>query len=266
MITNPRSPRVRAAAKLAKKNARSLTGLFLVEGPQSLSEAVQYVPELIDQVFLTPEAEERNQKLCLELSMAGVELVYVSEKVLETLSDTVSPQGIIAVCRQPNPNLSEFLRQELKTVVILEQVRDPGNAGTIIRVADAAGIDGVIVTEESVDIFNPKVVRSTTGSLFHIPVFTGIPLATAIEALRSQGIKIYAADISGSSIIDARAAGKLSEPHAWLFGNEAHGLSAEDLQSVDEALIIPIFGKAESLNLATAASVCIYESAFAQRS
>src|SRR5690606_32350917 len=143
MITNPRSPRVRAAAKLSKKNARSQTGLFLVEGPQAIEEAVRFAPELIDQVFLTSGAEERYPELCLELNMVGVELVLVSEKVMEPLSDTVTPQGIVAVCRQPQYSLDDFLRKQLSLVVVLERVRDPGNAGTIIRVADAAGADGV---------------------------------------------------------------------------------------------------------------------------
>src|SRR5690606_397498 len=142
----------------------------------------------------------------------------------------------------------------------------PGNAGTIIRAADAAGADGVILTGRSVDLYNPKVVRSTTGSIFHLPVATGIDLEPVLERTRAAGLQVLAADIKGDDLLEARRDGILGRPTAWLFGNEARGLSDEHFAAVDRAITVPIYGKAESMNLATAASVCLYESAFAQRS
>jgi TrmH family RNA methyltransferase len=145
-------------------------------------------------------------------------------------------------------------------------VRDPGNAGTIIRAADAAGADAVILTGRSVDLYNPKVVRSSTGSIFHLPVAVGVTLDDVRERAREAGLQVFAADIKGTDLLAARNEGLLLAPTAWLFGNEARGLSDEDLAKVDRSISVPIYGHAESMNLATAASVCLYESAFALRS
>jgi TrmH family RNA methyltransferase len=152
-----------------------------------------------------------------------------------------------------------------RLVVILEEVRDPGNLGTIIRVADSAGADAVILTGRSVDLYNPKVVRSTTGSLFHIPVVMDVELDAALAAVRGAGLQVLAADMHGTPVPNVRASGGLDAPTAWLFGNEARGLSSEHVALADASVAVPIYGEAESMNLATAASVCIYESAFAQR-
>src|SRR5690606_11610590 len=130
---------------------------------------------------------------------------------------------------------------------------------------DAAGADAVVLTGRTVDLYNPKVVRATTGSLFHLPISVGGDLVTVRERAHEAGLRIIAADVKGQDLLEARAAGTLAEPTAWLFGNEAHGLRDEDLELADVALRLPIYGSAESLNLATAASVCLYESAFAQR-
>lgn len=153
-----------------------------------------------------------------------------------------------------------------RLIAVLEEVRDPGNAGTIIRAADAAGADAVILTGRSVDLYNPKVVRSTTGSLFHLPVAMEATLGDVIDRAREAGLQTLAADIKGDDLLDVRTAGLLGNPTAWVFGNEARGLADEQLTLVDRAVSLPIYGQAESLNLATAASVCLYESAFALRS
>jgi TrmH family RNA methyltransferase len=179
------------------------------------------------------------------------------------MADTVTPQGVVAVCRQFPVSVKDLLSRDAKLVAILDEVRDPGNAGTIIRAADAAGADGVILTGKSVDAYNPKVVRSTTGSLFHVAVAQGGELDAAITAVKAAGLQVLAADIAGEEIPAVR--GRLAQPTAWLFGNEAHGLTDESLQFADHVVRVPIYGHAESLNLATAASVCLYESAFAQR-
>lgn len=268
MIDNPRSPRVRAVAKLAKKDARSETGLFLLEGPQALAEALTYRSELVVELYATPTALERYTDLGQAAVDAGVEVEFVTEQVLESMADTVTPQGVIAVCHQFPTSVKDILRageHAPKLVVILEDVRDPGNAGTIIRAADAAGADGVILTGRSVDLYNPKVVRASTGSIFHIPIAVGVELPAVIERARGCGLRVIAADIKGDDLLAARAAGELAAPTAWVFGNEARGLQDEQLAMADGALVVPIYGKAESMNLATAASVCLYESAFAQR-
>ncbi|MBA4247230.1 MAG: RNA methyltransferase [Microbacterium sp.] len=265
MIDNPRSPRVRAAAKLAKKNQRTETGLFLIEGPQAVAEALHYRPDLVIEVFATANALDRHPALAHAAAASHVRVETVTDAVLDVIADTVTPQGVIAVCRQFALTLDEVIARGPRLVAVLEEVRDPGNAGTIIRVADAAGADAVILTGTSVDVFNPKVVRATTGSLFHVPVVVGVPLATALERLRGAGARILAADISGDDLLAVRSDGELDGSTAWLFGNEARGLTAEQLALTDRAVIVPIYGQAESLNLATAAAVCLYESAFAQR-
>jgi RNA methyltransferase, TrmH family len=266
MIDNPRSPRVRAVAKLAKRDARAETGLFLLEGPQAVSEALQYRPDLLVELFATPTALERYSDISRRAAEEGIEVEFVSEVVLDAMADTVTPQGIIAVCRQFPTSLKDILGSEPKLIAILEEVRDPGNAGTIIRAADAAGADAVILTGRSVDLYNPKVVRATTGSLFHLPVAISPELEIVVEKSKGIGLQVIAADIKGADLLAARKAGALAAPTAWLFGNEARGLSDEHYALADWVITVPIYGHAESMNLATAASVCLYESAFAQRS
>lgn len=266
MIDNPRSPRVRAVAKLAKREARSETGLFLLEGPQSVSEALEFRPELLVELYATPTAWEKHTTLGALATRAGLDVEFVTEAVLDTMADTVTPQGIIAVCRQFPTSVKDILSSEPRLIAILEEVRDPGNAGTIIRAADSAGADAVILTGRSVDVYNPKVVRATTGSLFHLPVAAGVELESVVDRIKSMGMQVIAADIKGGDLLVARNSGVLAGPTAWLFGNEARGLTDEHYALADQVISVPIYGHAESMNLATAASVCLYESAFAQRS
>jgi TrmH family RNA methyltransferase len=266
VLENPRSPRVRAVAKLAKRAARDETGLFLLEGPQAVREALAFRPESIVELFATPTALERHQDLRDAAAEAGLEIEYTAEPVLEAMADTVTPQGIVAVARQFPTSLRDVLAAGPRLLAICEEVRDPGNLGTIIRAADAAGADAVVLTGRTVDPYNPKVVRATTGSLFHIALARAGELDTAVTAIRAAGLRVVAADVKGEDLLAARAAGMLAQPTAWLFGNEARGLEDSALELADAALRLPIYGSAESLNLATAASVCLYESAFAQRS
>jgi TrmH family RNA methyltransferase len=263
VIDNPRSPRVRAVAKLAKRSARAETGLFLAEGPQAVAEALAFHPETLVELYATRHALDKHGALAQAAVEAGVVIDSVSDQVLNAMSDTVTPQGVIAVCRQFPVSIEALLAGRPKLIAILEEVRDPGNAGTIIRAADAVGADGVILTGRSVDAYNPKVVRSTTGSIFHVPVAQGFDLPTALDAVRAAGLRILAADIGGDELPEL--AGDLGKPTAWLFGNEAHGLADESVALADRVVRVPIYGRAESLNLATAASVCLYQSAFAQR-
>ncbi|MET4159879.1 RNA methyltransferase [Agromyces sp. PvR057] len=266
MLENPRSPRVRSVAKLAKKASRSETGLFLLEGPQAVSEALRFRPELVLELFATPTAVERHPEIVAAAEEVDLELEYVTEEVLESMADTVTPQGFVAVCRQFPTAVKDVFAASPKLIAILEEVRDPGNAGTIVRAADAAGADAVVFTGRAVDLYNPKVVRSSTGSIFHVPVAVGADLADVLVRARAAGLTVLAADVKGDDLLAARTDGVLAKPTAWLFGNEARGLLDEQLELADRVVTVPIYGHAESMNLATAASVCLYESAFAQRS
>jgi len=265
VLENPRSPRVRAVAKLTKRSARTETGLFLLEGPQAVREALSYRPDAIVELFTTPTAWDRHGDLRQAAVRAGVRFEYVTEFVLAAMADTVTPQGVVAVARQTPTSVREVFAASPRLIAICEEVRDPGNLGTIIRAADATGADAVVLTGRTVDLYNPKVVRSTTGSLFHLPVAVGADLADVVDRAHEAGLQVVAADVKGDDLLAARAEGVLVRPTAWLFGNEARGLEERALKLADRALRLPIFGRAESLNLATAASVCLYESAFSQR-
>ncbi len=254
---------MRAVAKLAKKSARTETGLFLLEGPQSVEEILNYRPELVVELYATKSALERHPDIELIAVEAGVDVRVATEAVLESMSDTITPQGFVGVARQFPTSLDEVFAAGPKLVAVLQRVRDPGNAGTIVRAADSAGADAVIFSDDSVDLYNPKVVRSTTGSLFHVPIAVGAKLADIVARAHAGGLQVLAADVKGEDLLAARAA--LAAPTVWVFGNEAHGLEGDELAQADRVITIPIYGSAESMNLATAASVCLYESAFAQR-
>jgi TrmH family RNA methyltransferase len=167
------------------------------------------------------------------------------------------------VCQQFHVSLEDVLEAKPKLIAFLAQIRDPGNAGTVLRAADAAGADAVVFSKGSVDIYNPKVVRSTTGSMFHLPFVVEAEIESSIALLKQAGLQVLAADVSGTSLagIDSNS---LAKPTVWLFGNEAWGLEPEVASLADTLVQVPIYGAAESLNLATAASVCLYASAFAQ--
>lgn len=266
MLDNPRSPRVRAVAKLAKKSARSDTGYFLLEGPQAAREALTWRPELLVSLFATAHAVHKHDDVAVLAKRENREIELVSEQVLDAMADTVTPQGFVAVCRMFTSALDDVFAAAPRLIAVLEEVRDPGNAGTIIRAADSAGADAVVFSGHTVDLYNPKVVRSTTGSIFHLPVAVGADIDDVLGRAKGAGLRVIAADMAGDDLLVARMSGELARPTAWVFGNEAHGLSAEAVALVDRVITVPIYGHAESMNLATAASVCLYESAFAQRS
>jgi TrmH family RNA methyltransferase len=184
--------------------------------------------------------------------------------VLAAMCDTETPQGIAAVCRMLDVPLEQTLSglPADALVCVLTNVRDPGNAGTVIRGADAAGADAVIVSDASVDVYNSKVVRSTVGSLWHLPVSLGSTVPEILDALRLRSIRLLAADGAGTTLLhDA----DLTGAHAWVMGNEAWGLPREVRDLCDDVVRVPIHGHAESLNLAMAATICLYASADARR-
>jgi TrmH family RNA methyltransferase len=261
-LTSLRSTRVTAAHRLAKRSFRGKERRFLVEGPQAVREAV---PHLIE-VYATAEAAERHADIVAAARAAGAPVLTATSEVMAEISDTVTPQGLVGVCRFLDSPFEEILRARLKLVALLANVRDPGNAGTVLRCADAAGADAVVLTDASVDPYNPKAVRASAGSLFHLPVAMGVPVEVAVSGLRAAGVRVVAADGAGARDLDAELdEGTMSGPTAWLFGNEAWGLPEETRALADEVVRVPIHGRAESLNLATAAAVCLYASARAQR-
>ncbi|CCH78462.1 putative rRNA methyltransferase [Nostocoides japonicum T1-X7] len=260
MLTNPRADRVKAVRALSRRSSRERAGRFVAEGPQSVREAVRYAPADVVDLYADPAAATRHADLLAEARAHGIRVHPASSDVLAAMTETPTHQGLLAVCHIPGPGpdpLGEILASGPRVLAFLTHVRDPGNAGTVIRAADAAGVDAVLLSEGSVDVHAPKVVRSTAGSLFHLPVVTGLPVPATLDRLRDHGIHTLAADGAGSTLLpDADLRG----PHAWVFGNEAWGLPPEVRARCDDVVRVPILGRAESLNLATAATVCLYAS------
>lgn len=248
---------LRSVRRLTQRRGRDLTGKFLAEGRQAVREALA-ADDLVEEVIVIDPAKHADL-----LDGRQVPVWVASDHQMRQLSDTVTPQGIIAVCRQLNYDWS-FL-DDARLVVICAQVRDPGNAGTVIRCADAFGADAVILTSGSVEIYNPKTVRSTVGSLFHMPILTGVPLSEAVDRVKRRGMTVLAADGVGAPLDLLSAEGGLSGPVAWIMGNEAWGLPEADAQLADKIVAVPMWGQAESLNLSSAAAVCLYATASAQR-
>jgi TrmH family RNA methyltransferase len=189
---------------------------------------------------------------------------------MDELAQTVTPQGLLAICGFIDVPLTEVTGPgegtKLSLVALLANVRDPGNAGTVLRTADAAGAHAVVFADASVDPYNGKCVRASAGSLFHLPVVAGARLEDVVTTMRDAGLRIVAADgRAGRSLDDPGVQARLAEPTAWMFGNEAWGLPPELVALADEPIAVPIYGRAESLNLAAAAAVCLYASARAQR-
>jgi TrmH family RNA methyltransferase len=265
MYATASATRIKAARRLTKRALRERERAFLAEGPQAVSEALA-TGARVSGLFVTAPAQAKHADLVEAAERAGVEVQLVSGEVMGELAQTITPQGLLAVCDFVDVPLDRLKNSKLRLVAVLANVRDPGNAGTVLRTADAAGADAVVFTDASVDLYNGKCVRASAGSLFHLPVVAGGRLPLAIAALRQAGLRILAADGRADSTLDDPATGAgLSVPTAWLFGNEAWGLPEELLALADETVAVPIYGRAESLNLASAAAVCLYASAAAQR-
>ncbi|NUP60012.1 MAG: RNA methyltransferase [Pseudarthrobacter sp.] len=285
-LSNPRADRVRDVAKLAGRPARLKRGQFLAEGPQAVREALKLHqqrlakgdPGVVTEVYASEGCLDRFPEF--EDLAAGTNARLATDEVLAAMADTVNPQGIVAVCRFVDVALADVLDAGPRLIAVLCQVRDPGNAGTVLRAADSAGADAVVFTTSSVDIYNPKAVRSTAGSLFHLPVVLAADPAELAAACNARGIGILAADGYGQLDLDVlqdenarrrltgggpESAYDLGAPTAWFFGNEAQGLSEAELRLADHRVAVPVYGAAESLNLGTAATVCLYASARSQR-
>jgi TrmH family RNA methyltransferase len=259
-VLTVRSGRVKEARKLSRRSVRAERRLFLADGPKAVAGALS-VDDCVVEVFATPAATEEHA----ELAASGARWTLVEERALASLSDSVTPAGLVAVCRFLDVPLADALVAAVPRLLpVCADVRDPGNAGTVVRTADAAGADAVVLAGSSVDAYHPRTVRASVGSLFHLPVVIEPDPLAAVRAARDAGLVVLAADAAGEvDLYDADE--QLARPTAWLFGNEAWGLPAELAAAADHRVRIPIHGRAESLNLATAAALCLYASARVQR-
>lgn len=260
-ITSAGNAAVKAARKLSRRQARERADAFLVEGPAAVSEALGSLVRL----FVADAADASVVRLADRARRRGVEVLDVTDTVMAGLAGTVTPQGVVGVATLPRPALDSVLGGA-RLVVVLSRVSDPGNLGTIIRTADAAGADAVVLAGSSVDPRNPKAVRASAGSLFHLPVLDGLSFADVVAGCRRHGLRLVAADAQGEQVHTEL---DLLHPVAFVLGSEAHGLDEAVLASCDVVARIPISdaprpgygGRAESLNLAASAAVLLYEAA-----
>lgn len=270
MITSTSNSQVKQVSAIAKKaKARRESGLFIVEGEKMFSELPKerlhrtYVTES----FLRQQGEEADRLL------AGCRYETVTDEVMKAMADTQTPQGILALCRQFSYELSDILGERKEgdehtqekppaQLVILETLQDPGNLGTILRAGEGAGITGVIMNSTTADIYNPKVIRSTMGSVYRVPFVYVEDLAGAVRRVKQVGVRLYAAHLKGEKNYDQQ---DYTGSTGFLIGNEANGLSDETAELADAYIKIPMLGKVESLNAAVAASILMYETARQRR-
>jgi len=260
-VFTERTARVVAARKLTRRAGRDAAGEFLAEGPQAVREALAHDPPPRE-LFVTEAAAARHADLVERAHAAGVPVSAVTPRAAAGLSETATPQGIVAVCPALDVPTATALAGRPRLVAVLADIRDPGNAGTVLRSADAAGADAVVFAGDSVDPYNGKTVRASAGSLFHLPVVRGARLPDALAAARAAGLTVLAADGAGERELTDLP--ELAAPTAWLFGNEAWGLPADTGALADARVRIPISPRAESLNLGAAAAVCLFASSAAQ--
>jgi TrmH family RNA methyltransferase len=258
-----RAARVVAARKLLRRAGRDRAGRFLVEGAQAVWEALRYAR--VQELFVTDAAAQRHPELLNPELRAGAPVVRITERAAAALSDTVTPQGILAVCDLLDVPLDRAIEGTPSLVAVCVAIADPGNVGTVIRVADAAGAEAVVLAGDTVDPHNGKAVRASTGSVFHLPIARERDTGAALGACRAAGLTLLVADSGGElDLHDPAAAAVLAGPVAWIFGGEAHGIPDAVAERADHRVRVPIHGRAESLNLATAAAICLYASVAAR--
>lgn len=244
VLTSTRNPRVRAVAALSRRRERVATGRHLAEGPRAVAEAL--AAGLVTEVLVTAD---RRDRLTIP---GGTPVTVVADHVLAAIADASTPQGVVAVVETPTATLDEVLTGRF--AVVLDGLADPGNVGTIVRTADAAGASGVVVTSGSADPFGPKAARSAVGSTYHLPIVTGVTLAEVVAAAHDGGWQLAGLDAAApSSIYDLEPG---DAPLALVLGSEAHGLS--DADALDRTLAVPMAGRAESLNVAAATAVAAF--------
>lgn len=256
MITSTANQQVKRLIQLQNKGKlRDEEGVFVLEGKKVFDELRKYRPEFLVMTYLS----ESFYKLILEAEpgyLDDIPYEVLADNVFKEASETVTPQGILAIVKQPKYELENLLAADGPLrFLILENLRDPGNLGTILRTAEGAGVNGVILSKGSVDIFNPKVIRSTMGSIFRVPFLYVEDLQETMKRLQENGVTLYAAYLSGSEVYDKITYANRS---AILIGNEANGLSKEVAEAADVRVRIPMSGELESLNAAVAAAILMY--------
>ncbi|WP_078278270.1 TrmH family RNA methyltransferase [Mycobacteroides franklinii] len=241
------------AVKLHRPAARRRAGLFLAEGPNLVEAALR--SRAVEHVFATEAALERFADL-----LADAPVRLVTERAAKALSDTVTPVGLVAQCRSIAATWPQVIADSPRFVVVAVDISEPGNAGTLIRVADAMGADAVVLAGNCVDPFNGKSLRASAGSIFNIPVVSEGDVTAIVGDLAALGAAVLATTLDGDVSLD-EADSILAGPCAWIFGNEAHGLDDASAALATHRISIPMRGGAESLNLASAASICLYATA-----
>jgi len=254
MISSTTNPRVKNISLLQKKGKeRKAQGLFVIEGRKLFEEVLRDAPDAIREVFVT---EEYLNAPAQKATLKNVDYEVVSDNVMKAMAETMEPQGVLATVRIPQYDFAKLSEQENATWVALEDLRDPGNLGTILRTAEAAGVTGVILSANSVDMYNPKVVRATMGAIFRVPHTYTADLLGTLEEMKKKGACVYAAHLSGTQYYDEP---EYSGQSVILIGNEANGLSNEASAAANCLVKIPMEGKSESLNAAVATSLFVYE-------
>lgn len=252
-ITGLQNPVVKAAAELKQKKYRQQQGRFLAEGLRTVEEAVRY--GAVQSIFYTAIEDERTRTVLEEAAAKQVKLICVSEAVLKKIADTETPQGVIAVCEMGKSSVEDLLATG-QMLLVLDRVGDPGNIGTMLRTADAAGLGGFVLLKGSADIYAPKTVRASMGSLFHLPVVSGVSEAEFVSSARKAGYELLVTCLDGAdNLYKADLRGRL----AFVMGNEANGVTDSLLEAADKRVFIPMQGRAESLNVAMAAGVVMFE-------
>lgn len=258
LLVSPRSERVRSVAGLGRRAARQRSGRFLIEGPHAVRELLAHAATKVLDVYVTEQGAVAHDDIVTAAREARVGVYECTEEILALMADAQHPQGVLAVARSIDVPMTEAVAGVGGGfVVVLSNVRDPGNAGTVIRAADAFGASAVLIGDGSVDLYNPKVIRSTVGSAFHLPISLGGSTAGIIQACRGAGLRVLAADGGSSTALPEV---DLTVPHAWILGNEAWGIPAHIRELCDDVVAVPIVGHAESLNVAMAATVCLHTS------
>lgn len=255
MITSHSNPKVKQVAQWqTNAGERRRAGIFLAEGFKMCEEAPE---ESIREIYVTPEALEKSRSqplLWAKLERAGYETV--SCEAFRKMSDTRTPQGILCVVERPRYSMEQLLSVPDPLLMVLEDLQDPGNLGTIVRTGEGAGVTGIVMSDTTVDIYNPKTIRATMGSIYRVPFVCAGDLCRAAGQMRERGIRVYAAHLAGEKDYDGFC---FRRGTAFLIGNEGNGLSRELAECADSFLKIPMEGKVESLNAAVSAALLMYE-------
>lgn len=254
MITSTANAQVKAVVQLQKKaKEREAKQLFVIEGWKLFEEIKRDAPTYIEKTYVTEEFLQQSEQAAL---LEDVDYEMVSPEVMQMMAETMTPQGILALVRMPKYTLASMLEKEDGLLVLLEELRDPGNLGTIMRTAEGAGAAGIVLSKGSVDMYNPKVVRSTMGAIFRMPFVYVEDFRETLSELQKQGVTLYAAHLQGKDFYDEENyVGKTG----LLIGNEANGLTEETSALADRLIKIPMEGKVESLNAAVATAILMYE-------